>query len=82
MRTRPLEKSVERIRAKLAKNYPGLQFDVEVASPKEATIYFQERDSEDWYDVIHSISGLAVDILVDYGHWIHVQPRFKEPATP
>jgi hypothetical protein len=56
--------------------------EVEFASPKEATIYYYTDESEDSGDVVHSISGLAVDTLVDYGHWIHVQPKFRQPATP
>jgi hypothetical protein len=82
MKTRTLEQSIDRIRARLARKYPGLEFEIETTSPREATIYFYERDSEDWYDVIHSVSGLAVDTLVDYDHWIHVQPKFRQPAAP
>jgi hypothetical protein len=82
MKTRTLEQSIQKLQARLARRFPGLEFEVEVASPKEATIYFFERESEDWYDVIEAAGGPAVDILVDYGHWIHVQPRFKEPVAP
>ena len=77
---RTLQESIDRIQARLVRKYPGLEFEVERLSPKEAIIYFHERDSEDWFDVIHSISGLAVDTLVDHGHWIHVRPLFTQPV--
>ena len=81
MKKRTLDQSVQKLQARLARKFPGLEMGVEVESPKEATIYFDPQGIEDWGDVISSISGLAVDILVDYGHWIHVQPRFKETAV-
>ena len=81
MKTRTLEESIQKLQRHLARKFPGLEFDVEIASAKEGTIYFGERESEDWYDVIEAAGGLAVDILVDYGHWIHVQPKFSHAVS-
>lgn len=80
MKTRTLEQSIQKLQARLARKFPSLAMEVEIASPKEAIIYFDPRGFEDWGDVIEAISGYAVDTLVDYGHWIHVRPRLEQWA--
>jgi hypothetical protein len=81
-REKTMEQSIDKIESVLLKKYPDLVFTHEIQSPREATIYFNADETEDWFAIIERAGGTAVDILVDYGYWIHLRPRFVEAAKP
>jgi hypothetical protein len=80
-RTISLDAAILRIEKHLLKKYPHLRFDVTKRSGREATIWFETTDDDDWGLVIERASGLATDILVDYDYWIHIQPRIVQGTS-
>jgi hypothetical protein len=75
-----LDNAIGKLQKHLRKRFPDLQLEIVQDSERTATIWFQAQEDEDWFAVIEHAGPVATDILVDYGYWIHVQPRVKEPA--
>ena len=75
-----LDQFVSRVKTRLLKHYPALEFEVVTWNDRDATIYYRPYSEEDEYPIVRLAGGIATDALVEHGYHIYVIPSPKEQA--
>jgi len=68
-----LETYIDRMKSRLLKRYPTLEFEVVKWSDREATLYYRSYSDDDAYPIIKTIGNVVTDAVID-GFRLYVIP--------
>jgi hypothetical protein len=68
-----LDTYIDRVKSRLLKRYPTLEFEVVKWSDREATLYYRPYSDDDAYSIIKTVGNVVTDAVID-GFRLYVIP--------